>query len=108
MTPQPKLVADRTEHGKRAACRRLLNGCRPRSRLAAKAVPVPAGVVLAPAAEMADGPHDDGLRRRVARRRSATIVNHRVFLITRMHPAPSRDYEIVPARSLLRPRLLHP
>ena len=68
MAAGPKRVADRTEHGTEA--RRVpqaLELLQTSLTLADGLVRVLDAVVLAPAAEMGDGRHHDGFRRRVAR-----------------------------------------
>ena len=68
MASWPKLVADRTEHGTEArGVPQALEPLQPSLTLADRLVRVLDTVVLVPAAEMGDGRHQDGLRRRVAR-----------------------------------------
>ena len=77
MAAGPKLVADRTEHGTEA--RRVPQALEPLQTsltLADGLVRVLDAVVLAPAAEMGDGRHHDGLRRRVARQPIGHVARH--------------------------------
>ncbi len=77
MAAGPKLVADSTEHGTEArGVPQALESLQTSLTLADGLVRVLDAVVLAPAAEMGDGRHHDGLRRRVARQPIGHVARH--------------------------------